>query len=188
MTITAYHYGWVEFRLCPEGGRGADGHGVTQECFNQHVLRFDVADAAARYTGSMDSKGAQDPSDYVGTQPSSRCDGPGAELKLEGPRDVVAPGHVLFRWRRLWLLQLHARPGRALRAASVLGGPRLHAEALPARRAHVLPGGAVHAAVDVHDWQHGGWLPRGVPQLRCQPPPRRRARSQPPPRCRPRSR
>ena len=83
MTITAYHYGWVEFRLCPEGGRGADGHGVTQECFNQHVLRFDVADAAARYIGSMDSKGAQDPSDYVGTKPSSRCDGPGAELKLE---------------------------------------------------------------------------------------------------------
>ena len=96
MTITAYHYGWVEFRLCPEGGRGADGHGVTQECFNQHVLRFDVADAAARYTGSMDSKGAQDPSDYVGTKPSSRCDGPGAELKLEAPEMWSPPGTCCF--------------------------------------------------------------------------------------------
>ena len=95
MKITAYHYGWAEFRLCPEGGRGADGQGVTQECFNQHVLRFDVADAVARYTG-MDSKGAQDPSDYVGIKTSARCDGPGAELKLEAPEMWSPPGTCCF--------------------------------------------------------------------------------------------
>merc|ERR1719399_908605 len=44
----------------------------------------------------MDSKGAQDPSDYVGTKPSSRCDGPGAELKLEAPEMWSPPGTCCF--------------------------------------------------------------------------------------------
>merc|ERR1712157_101663 len=45
MMITAHHWGWSEFRLCRKGGRGEDGQGVTQECFNQDVLRFDVVNA-----------------------------------------------------------------------------------------------------------------------------------------------
>merc|ERR1712019_261083 len=50
MLITAHHWGWSEFRLCTEGaGKGPDGTGVTQECFNQNVLTFDTEDAKKRY-------------------------------------------------------------------------------------------------------------------------------------------
>merc|ERR1711957_345733 len=49
LDITAHHWGWSEFRLCRQGGKGVNGEGVTQECFNQDVLRLDAADSAARY-------------------------------------------------------------------------------------------------------------------------------------------
>merc|ERR1712187_777615 len=91
MMITAHHWGWSEFRLCRKGGRGEDGQGVTQECFNQDVLRFDVVDAARRYKGQMAASVA-DPSDYIGTSAATRCDGPGAEIKLEAPQIWSPPG------------------------------------------------------------------------------------------------
>jgi hypothetical protein len=101
-TITAHHYGWSEFRLCRQGGRGKDGLGVTQECFNQDVLKFDVAHARELYGGDAMKPGVaawseytpKDPSDYVGTHPSVRCDGPGADVvtgqKLQHP-EIWAP-------------------------------------------------------------------------------------------------
>merc|ERR1711972_947394 len=114
MLITAHHWGWSEFRLCTEGaGKGPDGTGVTQECFNQNVLTFDTEDAKKRYpTKNMtdaslprpggQSKGNQwkiynptSPSDYQGTSAAVRCDGPGIEikqhLKKEEP-DFWSPG------------------------------------------------------------------------------------------------
>jgi len=102
MTITAHHYGWSEFRLCNEGA----GVGVTQECFNKHVLTFDVEDAKTRYpqekmysssrpTGQLEQQfQPQSPSDYQGIAPGTRCDGPGPEIteqyKLEFP-DLWSP-------------------------------------------------------------------------------------------------
>merc|ERR1712176_460542 len=111
MLITAHHWGWSEFRLCTEGaGKGPDGTGVTQECFNQNVLTFDTEDAKKRYpTKNMTDAsrpGGQSPtgwktynptspSDYRGTSASVRCDGPGTEikqdLKKEEP-DLWSPG------------------------------------------------------------------------------------------------
>merc|ERR1719327_456541 len=91
MMITAHHWGWSEFRLCRKGGRGEDGQGVTQECFNQDVLRFDALDAAQRYAGQM-ATSVEDPSDYIGTSAATRCDGPGAEIKLEAPQIWSPPG------------------------------------------------------------------------------------------------
>lgn len=93
--ITAHHWGWSEFRLCTEGeGRGSDGKGVTQECFNKHVLSFDFEDAARRYPKAQMSdtsrpgcfypssgtlcKEIENPSDYATMEPSARCDGVGA--------------------------------------------------------------------------------------------------------------
>merc|ERR1712048_764127 len=91
MMITAHHWGWSEFRLCRTGGRGENGKGVTQGCFNQDVLRFDVADAAQKYRGQM-AASVEDPSDYIGTSAATRCDGPGAEIKLEAPQIWSPPG------------------------------------------------------------------------------------------------
>ncbi|XP_072045960.1 uncharacterized protein [Amphiura filiformis] len=34
--VTANHYGWIEFRLCARDSRGTK---LTQECFDQHVLK-----------------------------------------------------------------------------------------------------------------------------------------------------
>lgn len=91
--VTAHHWGWFEFRLCREGGRGRNGQGVTQECFNQDVLRFDVAQASSLYGGAPMGTGMAgapaDPADYAGTHASVRCDGPGGDVsagqKLEYP-------------------------------------------------------------------------------------------------------
>merc|ERR1719145_50853 len=96
MMITAHHWGWSEFRLCRKGGRGEDGQGVTQECFNQDVLRFDVVDAAQKYKGQM-APNVEDPSDYIGTSSATRCDGPGAEIKLEAPQIWSPPGSCCHR-------------------------------------------------------------------------------------------
>lgn len=96
MMITAHHWGWSEIRLCRKGGKGEHGEGVTQECFNQDVLRFDVADAAQRYAGQM-ATSVDDPSDYIGTSASTRCDGPGAEIKLEAPQIWSPPGSCCHR-------------------------------------------------------------------------------------------
>lgn len=102
VSITAHHYGWSEFRLCREGGRGKDNMGVTQECFNQDVLKFDVAHARELYGGDKMKPGMApwseyvptDPSDYAGTHPSVRCDGPGDDIvtgqKLQHP-EIWAP-------------------------------------------------------------------------------------------------
>jgi len=95
MTITAHHWGWAEFRLCRKGGRGENGQGVTQECFNQDVLEFDVEDAKQRYAGHMNT-GVADPSDYIGTSASVRCDGPDADLKLEAPQIWSPPGSCCY--------------------------------------------------------------------------------------------
>merc|ERR1719155_447924 len=95
MTLTAHHWGWVEFRLCRQGGRGADGQGVTQECSNQDVLEFDAEDARQRYAGQMNT-GVEDPSDYIGTSASVRCDGPDADLKLEAPQIWSPPGSCCY--------------------------------------------------------------------------------------------
>jgi hypothetical protein len=95
MTLTAHHWGWAEFRLCRKGGRGEDGQGVTQECFNQDVLDFDVEDAKQRYAGQMNT-GVADPSDYIGTSASVRCDGPDADLKLEAPQLWSPPGSCCY--------------------------------------------------------------------------------------------
>merc|ERR1712187_111207 len=102
LTITAHHWGWSEFRLCRQGGLGKDGKGVTQECFNNDVLRFDAAHAKAHYGGDKMKPGMTpwseyvptDPSDYIGTHPSVRCDGPGDDIatgqKLSHP-EIWAP-------------------------------------------------------------------------------------------------
>ncbi|KAH8086728.1 hypothetical protein JL720_7171 [Aureococcus anophagefferens] len=37
--VTAHHLGWFEFRLCP---MDAMGEVLTQECLNEHVLKFDA--------------------------------------------------------------------------------------------------------------------------------------------------
>jgi len=84
-----------EFRLCRAGGLGAGGNGVTQECFNQDVLEFDADDARARYAGQM-APGVADPSDYIGSSQTVRCDGPGAELKLEAPQIWSPPGSCCY--------------------------------------------------------------------------------------------
>merc|ERR1719450_948078 len=96
MMITAHHWGWSEFRLCRKGGRGENGKGVTQECFNQDVLRFDVADAAQKYKGQM-APNVEDPSDYIGTSAATHCDGPGAEIKLEAPQIWSPPGSCCYK-------------------------------------------------------------------------------------------
>ena len=70
LSITAHHYGWSEFRLCREGGVGKDRQGVTQECFNNDVLRFDVADARNRYSGETMKPGQTPWSEYTPTDPS----------------------------------------------------------------------------------------------------------------------
>jgi len=95
LTLTVHHYGWMEFRLCRQGGRGESGHGVTQECFNRDLLEFDAADARQRYGDRM-GPGVDDPSDYVGTSASVRCDGPGAELKQEAPQIWSPPGTCCY--------------------------------------------------------------------------------------------
>merc|ERR1712048_93167 len=95
MMITAHHWGWSEFRLCRKGGRGEKGHGVTQECFNRDVLRFDAVDAKQRYGGEM-APGVESPSDYTGTSSASRCDGPGAEVKLDAPQIWSPPGSCCY--------------------------------------------------------------------------------------------
>ena len=77
MQITAYHYGWSEFRLCE-----SDGGAVTQECFNEHVLEFDTDHAKNTYAGKMvkgPGEGAQvpsDPTDFSALSPHVRCQGP----------------------------------------------------------------------------------------------------------------
>ena len=77
MQITAYHYGWSEFRLCE-----SDGGAVTQECFNEHVLEIDPVHATETYAGKMSKPpgdGARlptDPTDYTALSPHTRCDGP----------------------------------------------------------------------------------------------------------------
>lgn len=81
--------------MCRKGGRGENGHGVTQECFNQDVLTFDIFDARQRYGDRMGPT-SDDPSDYIGTSPSVRCDGPGAELKLEAPQIWSPPGSCCY--------------------------------------------------------------------------------------------
>ena len=48
VTVSAYHEGWVEMRLCEErkAASGADygaATAITQECLNKHVLKLDVA-------------------------------------------------------------------------------------------------------------------------------------------------
>jgi len=107
MKITAHHWGWSEFRLCIEGeGLGPDPEiGVTQECFNEHVLTFDTVDAAERYNLSRmedvrsrpgcfypssgdECKRPTSPSDYQILEPSTRCDGPGAPA---GPVEYYSP-------------------------------------------------------------------------------------------------
>merc|ERR1740129_678203 len=106
--ITAHHWGWSEFRLCTEGeGRGSDGKGVTQECFNDHVLSFDAADAATRYPESEMSsnsrpgcfwpssgtacKQLKNPSDYATMEPSTQCDGSGAPQPGSTPVELTSP-------------------------------------------------------------------------------------------------
>lgn len=82
LQITAHHWGWSEFRLCRDG---ASPGGVTQECFNNDVLSFDVEDARSRYGRNMSAEPVdltadppyvpKDPSDYSGTAPGRRCNG-----------------------------------------------------------------------------------------------------------------
>merc|ERR1712151_565535 len=107
MQITAHHWGWSEFRLCTEGeGRGQDNEGVSQECFNKHVLTFDTEDALERYNQSRmediesrpgcfwpssgdECKKPTSPSDYQILEPSTRCDGDSAPT---APMEYLAPG------------------------------------------------------------------------------------------------
>merc|ERR1712003_219389 len=88
MMITAHHWGWSEFRLCRKGGRGENGQGVTQECFNQDVLRFDVVDAARRYKGQM-AASVEDPSDYIGTSAATRSAGPEYKYRIYLPAGLT---------------------------------------------------------------------------------------------------
>lgn len=81
--------------MCREGGLGANGLGLTQECFNQDVLRFDAADAQERYAGQMGGE-IEDPTDYIGSNPSKRCDGPDAAIKLEAPQIWSPPGSCCY--------------------------------------------------------------------------------------------
>jgi hypothetical protein len=76
--VTAYHYGWFEFRLCDFDDSAPFSEPVTQECLNMHVLRFDVNDAEQRYGGKMHT-GIASPSDYTSLSQHVRCGGiPGA--------------------------------------------------------------------------------------------------------------
>merc|ERR1712151_863694 len=109
LTITAHHWGWSEFRLCREGGLGKGGQGVTQECFNKDVLRFDAVHAKNLYGGDKMKPGLagwsdyvpSDPSDYIGTHPSVRCDGPGDDIissqKLEHPEIWAPEGSCCYK-------------------------------------------------------------------------------------------
>jgi hypothetical protein len=53
-------------------------------------------DAAQRYAGRM-AISVADPSDYVGTSAATRCDGPGAEIKLESPQIWSPPGSCCYQ-------------------------------------------------------------------------------------------
>merc|ERR1712118_623082 len=55
----------------------------------------DVEDAKQRYAGHMNT-GVADPSDYIGTSASVRCDGPDADLKLEAPQIWSPPGSCCY--------------------------------------------------------------------------------------------
>merc|ERR1711988_1967654 len=56
---------------------------------------FDAEDARQRYAGQMNT-GVEDPSDYIGTEASVRCDGPDADLKLEAPQIWSPPGSCCY--------------------------------------------------------------------------------------------
>jgi hypothetical protein len=95
--MTAHHWGWFEFRLCRSG---SSPEGVTQECFNQDILSFDVEDAKARYEGKMGAesldisegiRAPNDPSDYKAIRSGRRCMGPDAEPQERHP-DLWSPG------------------------------------------------------------------------------------------------
>jgi len=74
VAVTAYHYGWFEFRLCDfPDGTSLDAP-VTQACLNEHVLAFDVNDALQRYGGKMHD-GIASPSDYTAQSEHVRCGG-----------------------------------------------------------------------------------------------------------------
>jgi len=57
--ITAYHYGWFEFRLCTSTT-------LTQECLNQNVLELDENYSKSQYTSNQMSRGLLDTLDYIG--------------------------------------------------------------------------------------------------------------------------
>merc|ERR1719396_316681 len=59
--------------------------------FQPRCSSLDVVDAARRYKGQM-AASVEDPSDYIGTSAATRCDGPGAEIKLEAPQIWSPPG------------------------------------------------------------------------------------------------
>ena len=59
--ITAYHYGWFEFRLCTDAGA------LTQECLNQHVLELDETYSLAQYSSGDMPRGLLNTLDYIGS-------------------------------------------------------------------------------------------------------------------------
>merc|ERR1719421_1887691 len=75
VVVTAYHYGWFEFRLCDLGTHAGFAKPETQECFNEHVLKFDVEDARYRYPSSKMNYPQRDPTDYVSQDKHVLCDG-----------------------------------------------------------------------------------------------------------------
>ncbi len=72
VVLTAHHEGWFEFRLCVPGDGGASLlSGLTQECFNKHVLEMDVEHAVRNYGDNMKLRNGMplytSPSDYEGS-------------------------------------------------------------------------------------------------------------------------
>ncbi len=71
VVLTAHHEGWFEFRLCvPKDGGASLLSGLTQECFNEHVLEMDVEHAVRNYGDKMKLRNGMplytSPSDYEG--------------------------------------------------------------------------------------------------------------------------
>jgi hypothetical protein len=135
---------------------------VTQECFNQDVLEFDAEDARQRYAGQMNT-GVEDPSDYIGTSASVRCDGPDADLKLEAPQIWSPPGSCCYGGGDCGNSNTSRTQNKRFVVPKVASGPEYKVRVRFACRPVVLPRGAMHASVDIHDGQLGGLLPRGLP-------------------------
>lgn len=103
--ITAFHWGWFEFRLCDHKNYDK----TTWACLNEHVLRFDKDTIIQEYnanvaTNKMRQNGCgttnwghecpTDPTDYNGLSEHNRCSGKNINKRWEAK--AIVPSIVFF--------------------------------------------------------------------------------------------